>query len=314
MIFQRGAHHRPLEDVEWISADGADHMNGDDTVLGLVVDGRARALPWWIMKNHHVANLVLEGRSIMVVLCEACAGAAAFDATIGGRRHTFRVEGKYRATHVLGDAETMSLWSPFWGEAVYGPLQRTRLERLPVYQCTWREWTGLFPATLVPVGRDERRDGHGSDFPSPAVCEFPSFAEKTRERRDRRLRDLEVILGVAVDGQARAYPLRALHRQGPVLNDELAGRPVLVLAKPASWLAIAFERRLDGRVIAFRSGASEATSFAFEDVETGSRWDVAGTAVSGPLAGRALPFAHSGIEKWYAWAAAHPYTDVFEGR
>jgi hypothetical protein len=47
------------------------------------------------------------------------------------------------------------------------------------------------------------------------------------------------------------------------------------------------------------------------DSETGSRWNILGRAVSGPLAGRRLdPIVH-GDDFWFAWAAFKPATRVY---
>ena len=45
----------PLNDPVWTDTYG--HLRDEDPVLGLYVDSEARALPWWIMKSHHVANI-----------------------------------------------------------------------------------------------------------------------------------------------------------------------------------------------------------------------------------------------------------------
>jgi hypothetical protein len=282
-------------------------MRPDDAVLGFELDGQAWALPWWIMKNHHLANLVLAGRPVMIVLCEACAGAAAFDAVLDGRRHAFRVEGKYNGTHILLDDETESLWTPTGGEAVHGPLLGVRLQRLPLYQCTWSEWTALRPASLVLDGAGESRAGHGSEFPHPDVRWTVAFG---RLRHDDRLEDGELVLGVEAGGSHRAYPLARLHHRGPVLNDTVGGCDIVIFTKPGSWLSIAFGRRVEGRTLLFRPSADESS---FEDVETGTRWDITGTATAGTRVGCALPFVPSGIEKWYVWSSRCAATDVWNG-
>jgi len=62
-------YHAPLEKVVWLSGREADHMRSEDAVLGLSSgSGMAWALPWWVLKNHHVANLILDGLPAMVVL------------------------------------------------------------------------------------------------------------------------------------------------------------------------------------------------------------------------------------------------------
>src|SRR5436309_2717753 len=65
-------HCRPLMDPEMVPASAAGHMRDDDVVLGLELDGEARAYPWWIMDNHHVANDTVAGKPVVLVLCEAC--------------------------------------------------------------------------------------------------------------------------------------------------------------------------------------------------------------------------------------------------
>ena len=60
--------HTPLENPVWLSADQDGHMRPEDPVLGILLDRGAWAIPWWIIKNHHVANLMLERCPIMVVL------------------------------------------------------------------------------------------------------------------------------------------------------------------------------------------------------------------------------------------------------
>jgi hypothetical protein len=301
--------HAPLETPNWVAADRAAHMEPDDAVLGFEVGDRAWAIPWWIMKNHHVANLTLAGQPVMAVLCESCAGAALFDARLDGSRLTFHVEGKYNATHILADAETGSLWTPIGGAAVHGPRRGARLRRLPLYQGTWCEWTAVRPATLVLDGTGESRTGHGSEHSSPLVGSTPGFADRTRARRDPRLPDVELVLGVEAGGRARAYALARLHGAGSVLNDQLGGTPIVVFTKPGSWLSIAFERAVGGRTLVFRALDE---GMGLEDTETKSRWDITGRAISGPLAGQSLRFVPSGIEKWYAWAAGNPDTEVYE--
>ena len=50
------------------------------------------------------------------------------------------------------------------------------------------------------------------------------------------------------------------------------------------------------------------------DRETGSRWDITGRAVGGPLSGKQLtPLVH-GNHFWFAWAVFQPESRVYQGR
>ncbi len=59
---------RPLDWVAWHPADHDKHMLPGDSIVGVVVNGKAHAIPWWKLKNHHVANLTVGGQQLLVLL------------------------------------------------------------------------------------------------------------------------------------------------------------------------------------------------------------------------------------------------------
>jgi len=298
--------HRPLNEPVWTSA--YDHMREDDPVLGLYLDRQARALPWWIMKNHHAANLLLDGRPVLVTLCEMCSGASAFRAEAEGRRLMFRLRGQYNATILLDDVSTGSLWSPFTGLALAGAMQGTALERLPLSQCLWSEWRAMHPTTLVLYGEQQLRRGHGSTHSPGSPGIGPSFLSTLARPIDERLPHNALVLGVENGENARAYPLQVLARMGPVWNDMLGGMEIVVRCRPATLQALAFCRRVGDQVLVFgRSQSGEVC-----DEQTMSVWNEMGEAVSGPLTGTQLVYLNSGVEEWYAFAAYHPGAEIFE--
>lgn len=140
-------------------------MNPDDTVLGFVIEDCAWAIPWWAMKNHHAANLTLKDQPLLITMCEACASASAFKRTVNGRIHRFEVEGSYNATPVLCDIEKHSLWAMFSGEALFGPLEGSRLDRLPLFHSTWQEWKSLFPTRCFWTAVRKRGKATAADLP-----------------------------------------------------------------------------------------------------------------------------------------------------
>jgi Protein of unknown function (DUF3179) len=63
---------------------------------------------------------------------------------------------------------------------------------------------------------------------------------------------------------------------------------------------------LDGRALTFtRAGAQ------LIDAETGSRWDLLGRAVAGPLAGMQLEPVVAVNHLWFSWAAFRPETRIY---
>src|SRR6266567_2681042 len=123
---------QPLNKPVWTGV--YHHLRDDDPVLGLYLDRRAWALPWWIMKNPHVANLGFDGRPVLVTLCPVSSSASAFRAEVEGQRFIFGVRGRYNGTMLLADTATHSLWSPFTGVALAGTMRGAALARLPLSQ------------------------------------------------------------------------------------------------------------------------------------------------------------------------------------
>jgi hypothetical protein len=298
----------PLTEPNWLTVAQADHMLAEDPVIALLVSGKSYAIPWWIMKNHHVANLTIENQHLLINLCEVCSGSAAFDPVVEGRRLNFRIEGAYKGTFIITDFETNGLWAPFTGECLHGPLKGVRLQRSPVYQSTWQEWAEMYPQTLVPDGVGESREGHGCGTSPGSHEDSHGRFEETQTHRDERLEHNTLVLGVEVDGHARAYPLEALSAHRGVINDALANEDIVLLGKPQSWLAMAFARELDGEKLYFERDEEGRV----RDRNTGSIWQYSGEALAGPMQGRRLTYVNSGIEEWYAWAGYHPQCEIFE--
>jgi hypothetical protein len=70
--------------------------------------------------------------------------------------------------------------------------------------------------------------------------------------------------------------------------------------------ATAYEPRAGGRLLHF-----EAAPGGFVDEETGSRWDLFGRAVEGPLQGARLQALPAVDHFWFSWAAFFPDTEIF---
>jgi len=259
------------------------------------------------MAQPHVANLVLDGRPVLVALCQICSSAAAFRAEAQGHSLSFRVRGKHNGTMLIADTATDSLWSPSTGVALAGVMRGTELERLPLSQCLWNEWLQMHPSTKVLYAeRAARQPPARMHLPgSPGIP--PDFRTTLLRPVDERLPHNALVLGVVHGAHARAYPLQALAHIGPVLNDSLGGIEIVVRCKPGTLQALAFRRRVGERVLDFDCSENGVVF----DHKTGSVWNEMGEAVSGVLAGGRLAYLDSGVGEWYEFAANHPDAEIF---
>lgn len=116
-----------------------------------------------------------------------------------------------------------------------------------------------------------------------------SYYSKTQNT----LGDTSLVIGVAHNGQAKAYPVRyiAYHHQ---VRDTVGGKPVMVTYCNVCRTGRVFEPMVNGRPENFRLVGMDHFNAMFEDSSTKSWWRQAtGEAVAGPLKGSALPEVES---------------------
>jgi hypothetical protein len=103
------------------------------------------------------------------------------------------------------------------------------------------------------------------------------------------LDDSTVVLAVAHEGEAKAYPLRYIvyHHQ---VRDTVGGKPVMVTYCSVCRTGRVFEPVVNGKPEHFRLVGMDHFNAMFEDETTKSWWrQVNGEAVTGPLLGQRLP-------------------------
>ena len=225
---------------------------------------------------------------------------------IDGQVHTFGVSGKLIMNAlVMYDHQTRTLWSQFLPRGVKGPLAGVELDMIPVTQTRWAAWRELHPDTLVlDKGGRYRSDTYSSYYRNGAAGVLGE------SRKDKRLKGKDLVLGIDVDGQTKAYPFGALEEQ-PSVNDSFVGRDVLVFFEDTTGTALVYDRR----VLTFREeGEDSGAQTILVDNETGSRWlAFTGMAVDGELKGKSLERIPSHLSFWFAWKDWNPDTEVYTG-
>ncbi len=122
------------------------------------------------------------------------------------------------------------------------------------------------------------------------------------------LGDNDIVLGyVDDDGEAWAFPVKILDLH-EIVNDDLAGRPLLISYCPLCASGIVYDRRVGGRHLTFsNTSALHENDMVMVDRETGSYWwQVAGTGIVGPHTNDALSPLPSQMARWSDWRDAHP--------
>ena len=208
---------------------------------------------------------------------------------------------------VMYDHQTNTLWSHFTGDAVRGPLVGTKLEILTAMQTSWKRWKELYPDTLVL----DKEGSYQYDVYN-GYYESGSAGVIGETRSDDRLYSKASVLGILIDGVAKAYARSDLYEH-PVVNDSVAGEDLVVTFDPESFTAVTFSRDVAGRTLTFQpTDSPDSGSPLMVDDETGSLWlMLTGEAIEGELKGTMLEQIPSNYAFWFAWKDWHPSTELF---
>lgn len=149
-------------------------FKSDELVIGMVVNGEAKAYPLGIMNWHEIVNDTVGDRNITVSYCPLCDTIVAFDRG----NTTFGVSGKlYQSCLVMFDRTDDTLYSQPWALGVIGKNVNTSLKRIPAVKTTLGEWLEKHPqskilATKTGHNRDYSRYPYGS-YNSNTELVFP---------------------------------------------------------------------------------------------------------------------------------------------
>jgi hypothetical protein len=268
--------------------------------MGIELAGDERAYPLTSLGWRHVLNDVVGGTPVLLTFCPRCRSGTAFDPRVDGRDLTFRLYGGYQGTVVMQDDQTGTLWSHVTGEALAGPLVGHRLQQLPVELVPLETWLERHPHSRAPVAPPRPHRSAGQQ-------DVVEWVGRTLHAPDDRLDPGARVLGVAAVGAARAYVLDPGRTPPLLLQDQVGDVPIVLLGSPGA-SPLAFDRRLDGTVLAFELEAGRVVDAG------GSVWTGSGVAVEGPLEGRRLSFVPSMVTNWHAWSGYHPGCEITDLR
>jgi hypothetical protein len=285
----------PVEDSQF--------MSDSDTVIGLEINGDARAYPIFILVWHEIVNDKVGGTPVSVTYCPLCYTNQVFERIIDGQEVEFGTSGKlYNSNLLMYDRLTESYWSQALGTAVKGDLTGYQLNLVPFDVITWGDWKKLYPDTLVLTTdtghiRSYATDPYGNYYTEPRIM-FPV------ENYDDRLNPKEIVIGFSQDGIYKAYKQNDIESE-IVINDAI-GSVSVMLVSMFSENSRAFDRTVNDSVLDFVYEDGK-----FFDIQTKSEWTYDGLSISGDYQGNQLDRLPIEPGFWFEWVAFHPQTLVY---
>lgn len=168
-------------------------------------------------------------------------------------------------------------------------------------------WKTNFSRTAVPLSQLESGGPPRDGIPP---IDQPKFVSPTDAAA--WLKDQEPVIAFELNREARAYPLQILiwHE---IVDDNVAGMPVLITFCPLCNTAIAFDRRLDGKPLRFgTTGNLRDSDLVMWSDDPGETWwqQITGEAIVGDLLGSKLTMLPAEIVSFADFKAAFPTGQV----
>ena len=131
------------------------------------------------------------------------------------------------------------------------------------------------------------------------------------EEADAWIQDNELVLAIIYKGVKRVYPAQILvwHE---IVNDNIAGDPILITWCPLCGSGLAFKRTIDGEAVEFgTSGKLFNSNLVMYDRKTDTYWvQIGGKAIIGELTGMVLETISMDTVVWRDWKVAHADSEV----
>jgi hypothetical protein len=188
-----------LTDGSYISVEENAQLKGHDKyvlstdrVIGVELDGAARAYPIQIMQIHRIANDVLANHSIVVyydpeseitnAFIAIGAGESQHTATVTDPAYVFGDSGlAYKGVSLAFDRDGLqrdqpgpSLWNMLEGRAIAGPMAGKRLDsqastmaHITCAVLQWRDWLALHPKTTIAKRDEAFKEQYKKDLYGP---------------------------------------------------------------------------------------------------------------------------------------------------
>ena len=135
---------------------------------------------------------------------------------------------------VMYDHQTNTLWSQFLSQVVKSPLVNEDLEIVPAVQTSRQQWVNFHPDTLVL----DKGGSYGSDV-NNGYYNGGLTGIIGESNKDRRLPKKELLIGMTVSGNAKAYLFSAIYWE-TVIDDHSTGEEVVIIFDPMSEGGAAF--------------------------------------------------------------------------
>jgi hypothetical protein len=283
-----------------VAATGADTV----LVIGVAINGEAKAFPIQIIGYHHQVVDTIGNTPAMITYCTVCRTGRVFSPVVNGQPETFRLVGMDHFNAMFEDARTKSWWQQATGVSVAGPLKGHSLTEIPSQQLTLSAWQRLHPNTRV-LQPDSL---YKKDYEDLAGYNKGTIKGSLEKRDSASWQFKSWVIGVVHNKTAKAYDWNDLVKK-EIIEDSLPGLPLIIALENDSASFHAWSREVNGQSLRFEKNKAQD---ALTDTNTKSVWNMNGECTEGAMKGSRLTTVPAYQEFWHSWQQFHPGTAAYK--
>lgn len=266
-------------------------------VIGVEINGQARAYPIQYIGYHHQVRDTLGGKPIIVTYCTVCRTGRVFEPIVNGKLEHFRLVGMDHFNAMFEDNTTGSWWRQANGEAIAGELKGQTLPEVDAVQVSLAQWFTYHPQSLVMQPDTKFQEKYDS------MSTYESGKKKSAlTRRDTASwKEKSWVVGIEVSSGTKAYDWNDL-QQAKVINDMIGYLPITLLLSSDKQSFVALRRATPGQKLALQNDTI-----------------IDGGGIKYSLLGKSLQPTHPDLvrvnayqEYWHSWRTFHPDTQQYK--
>lgn len=292
--FRMAADHMFYQPTRVLMQDAQNNkIKQDKLVVGVEINGEARAYPIQLIGYHHQVLDTIAGKPIMVTYCTVCRAGRIFEPKVNGKYETFRLVGMDHFNAMFEDNTTKSWWRQANGEALIGQLKGTTLPELNAQQMSLKQWLALYPSSKIMQPdaefkeKYEKMDKYDAGKGSSDLTKMDSLSWKEKSW----------VVGIEINKQSKAFDWNRLKKER-VINETVGNQPVVLVLASDNKSFAAFERPA-GQKFTFKNDSLYVNAI---------RYDLKGTSPQGATPLKKLKAYQ---EFWHSWQTFHPETKKY---
>lgn len=267
-------------------------VGGDRLVIGVSVNGEAKAYPIQYIGYHHQVRDELGGKPIIVTYCTVCRTGRVFEPLVNNKPEFFRLVGMDHFNAMFEDETTHSWWRQANGEAIAGPLKGAILPELTSTQTTLAQWLKLHPNTKIM----QPDPAFQVKYDSMSRYESGKARSELTKTDTASWQEKSWVVGIQSGKSSKAFDWNRL-KQERVINDHVGSTPIVLAMASDGNSFFAFERLAANDSFYIRNDTLFRGNEAFSLLGKGLL-----------NTNKDLKSVNAYQEFWHSWRTFHPET------